>query len=294
MALRIVVAGEIYVDQVLTGFRAWPRPGEEAFGESLTRETGGGAPHTAAGLARLGWEVTLAGPVGDDPWLHARLEQVGLGTAGLTVSATEPTGTTIAISMDGERTFFTYRGANKDVDSVLRNLPEADHLHIAAACDANLLRALVDRAKTVSVDAGWHPEWLRDEQVHEALRAVSWFFPNEIEAAELTGETKAENMLKRFRELGIPAAVKLGPAGSAALSGERCVQVSSIQIEPLDTTGAGDCFNAGFLDAWLRDEPIEVCLGAGNICGALSTRQMGGINGFPTREELNECRSRLR
>ena len=83
MALRIVVAGEIYIDQVLAGFATWPQPGEEAFAASLTREAGGGAPQTAAGLARLGWDVTLMGPVGNDPWLRARLEQLGLRTEAL-------------------------------------------------------------------------------------------------------------------------------------------------------------------------------------------------------------------
>jgi sugar/nucleoside kinase (ribokinase family) len=292
MALRIVVAGEIYLDQVLAGFAAWPQPGEEVFAATLTREVGGGAPHTAAGLARLGWDVTLIGPVGNDPWLRTRLEQTGLPTDGLRVHASEATGTTVAISMPGERTFFTYRGANKDIDAALRSVGEADHLHIAAACGSDLLRWLCTRAKTVSVDAGWHPEWLRDEKVQESLRAVSWFLPNELEAAALTGEKAPEAMLQRFHELGIRAVVKLGPAGSAVLAGDRCLQVPSINVEPADTTGAGDCFNAGFLDAWLRDEPLHACLASGNICGALSTRNMGGVEGFPTREEVNEWRSK--
>lgn len=62
----------------------------------------------------------------------------------------------------------------------------------------------------------------------------------------------------------------------------------------MDTTGAGDCFNAGFLDAWLGGESLDACLRAGNICGALSTRKMGGMDGFPTREEVNEWRSKSR
>jgi sugar/nucleoside kinase (ribokinase family) len=294
MALRIVVAGEIYLDQVLAGFAAWPQPGEEAFAASLTREAGGGAPHAAAGLARLGWDVTLVGPVGNDPWLRARLEQLGLRTQALHEYASEPTGTTVAVSMPGERTFFTYRGANADVEAALRSVPEADHLHIAAACDSELLGWLCTRTKTVSVDAGWHPEWLRDESVHHALRAVSWFFPNEIEAAALTGESAPPVMLKRFDELGIRAAVKLGASGSAAFAGGRYLQVPSIDVETMDTTGAGDCFNAGFLDAWLGGESLDACLRAGNICGALSTRKMGGMDGFPTREEVNEWRSKSR
>ena len=58
-------------------------------------------------------------------------------------------------------------------------------------------------------------------------------------------------------------------------------------VENVDTTGAGDCFDAGFIHAWLRDEPPQVCLETANICGALSTRDLGGITAFPTPEELN-------
>jgi len=294
MAIRIVVAGEIYIDQVFSGFFTWPQPGEEAYATSLAREAGGGAPQTASGLTRLGWDVTLVGPVGNDPWLRARLEQLGLRTHALREHASEPTGTTVAVSMPGERTFFTYRGANADVEAVLSGVPDTDHLHIAAACDSELLGWLCKHAKTVSVDAGWHPSWLCDKSVQKSLRGVSWFFPNEIEAAALTGESDPPAMLKRFDELGIRAAVKLGTAGSAASADGRYIKVPSIDVEPIDTTGAGDCFDAGFLDAWLRDESLDACLLAGNICGALSTRKMGGMNGFPTREEINEWRSRSR
>jgi sugar/nucleoside kinase (ribokinase family) len=293
MALRIVVAGEIYIDQVLSGFAEWPRPGEEAFASSLTREVGGGAPHTAAGLARLGWDVTLSGPIGNDAWLRARLAQLGVATHELREHASEPTGTTVAVSTPADRTFFTYRGANVDVAAALRGAPEADHLHIAAACDSELLLWLCTRAKTVSVDAGWHPEWLRDESIQQALRSATWFFPNEIEAKALTGESEPEAMLRRFGELGIRAAIKLGAKGSAASDdGGLFLYVPSIEVEALDTTGAGDCFDAGFLDAWLRGESLGCCLRTGNICGALSTREMGGMNGFPAREELNGWQSK--
>ena len=294
MAIRILVAGEIYIDQVFAGFPQWPERGEEAFASSLTREVGGGAAHTAAGLARLGWNPTLAGPIGHDPWLRSRIQELGLRDDGLHEHPTEPTGTTVAVSMPHERTFFTYRGANSDVDAVLRSLPEPDHLHIAAPCDAVLLGHLCSRATTVSIDSGWHPEWLRDKSIQQALRAVSWMFPNEIEATALTGESEPQAMVRKFDELGIRAAVKLGASGSAVWSEGQVLQVPSIPVTPTDTTGAGDCFNAGFLDAWLRRESIEACLESGNICGALSTRKMGGMNGFPTREELNEWRSKLR
>ncbi len=313
MALRIVVAGEIYVDQVMSGFAAWPQPGEEAFASALTLEVGGGAPHTAHGLTRLGWEVVLAGPIGRDSWVRARLDELEVRYL-LMEHSSEPTGTTVAVSMPEDRTFFSYRGANVALASVLRALPEADHLHVAAACDASLLQWLCGRARTVSIDAGWQPSWLQDRDVWKALAGVSWFLPNEKEAECLTGERDPERMMRRFAELGIRAAIKLGGAGSVALEDGAFVAVGGLaeRAPPLraglcgdgnplayssdslgiDSTGAGDCFDAGFLDSWLRGESVERSLRAGNICGALSTRRAGGMNGFPSREEMSEWLSK--
>jgi sugar/nucleoside kinase (ribokinase family) len=294
MAILIVVAGEIYVDQVMLGFPSWPQPGEEAYATSFAREVGGGAPHTAAGLARLGRQVVLVGPIGreDGDWVRQRIRQLGVGSEHLRIHPTEPTGTTIAVSSPHDRTFFTYRGANCDLTAVLRDLPTGDHLHVACPCDGETLRAICSRAKTASVDAGWHPQWLRDPAVSSALSQVAWFLPNEREAAHFTGESEPEGMLRRFEALGIHAAVKLGSRGSALLDDGRFVFSPAFPVEAVDTTGAGDNFNAGFLDSWLRQEPPAEWLRAGNLCGALSTRAMGGMTGFPTREEMNEWLSK--
>jgi len=293
MALRIVVAGEIYLDQIFSGFESWPARGQESYATAFVRELGGGAPHTGAGLARLGWDTVLVGPIGKDAWVRERLAELGV-VGRLREHPTEPTGTTVAISMPDERTFFSYPGANVDLAAALADLPPADHLHLAAPCAASTLRTLSQSIRTVSVDAGWHPGWLRDREIWEALSSVDWFFPNEIEASELTGETDVEPVLHRFETLRIRAAVKLGAKGAAALDGGRVVHVPAIHLQPADTTGAGDCFNAGFLDAWLRGESIEESLRGGCVCGGLSTREVGGMNGFPTREELNEWLSKSR
>ena len=295
MAIRIVVAGEIFIDQVLSGFSAWPQPGEEAFATSLVRELGGGAAHTAAGLARLGWDVALAGPFGgaEGVWIQDRLAHLGLGADYLQEAVGECTGTTVAISSPHERTFFTYAGANKLLAATLLKLPTGGHLHLACPCEAATLRNLAAQFATVSLDAGWHPNWLRDPELLEALALVSWFLPNEREAACLTGESSPEAMLHRMHERGIRAAIKLGPLGSALRTAEGAMlMVPSITVQPIDTTGAGDNFNAGFLDAWLSGKSLEDCLHSGNILGALSTREMGGMNGFPTKEELQAWLSR--
>jgi sugar/nucleoside kinase (ribokinase family) len=291
MAIRIIVAGEIFIDQVLSGFSEWPQPGEESYATSFVREVGGGAPHTAAGLVRWGWDVALVGPIGkeDGAWVRRRLAQFGVNDTHLHEIEDEPTGTTIAVSSPRERAFFTYPGANKCLSAALAALPAGDHLHLACPCAAATLQALCSGTRTVSIDAGWHPEWLRDPAILSALRKVSWFLPNEREAAWMTGESEPESMLIRFAELGIRAALKLGPRGSALLENDRrFVCVPAFPVQPVDTTGAGDNFNTGFLDSWLRGQPAAEWLRTGNFCGALSTRAIGGMAGFPTREEMTD------
>ena len=84
------------------------------------------------------------------------------------------------------------------------------------------------------------------------------------------------------------AAIKLGARGAAMLHcGEYLELAPPEQPDVVDTTGAGDCFDAGFLYAWLNGGAAAECLRVGNLCGALSTRALGGIAGFPQREELS-------
>jgi sugar/nucleoside kinase (ribokinase family) len=152
-----------------------------------------------------------------------------------------------------------------------------------------LFAAIRENGCTISLDAGWHEEWLGDPRLLTILPLADIFFPNEAEAQRITGESGPVEMLRRFSERGVRrVALKLGPGGAGLLwdgeifwSGPRCVT-------PVDTTGAGDCFDAGFLYAWLKGDSPEMCLRTANVCGALSTETYGGIEGFPNPKRLAE------
>ena len=128
------------------------------------------------------------------------------------------------------------------------------------------------------------------------MRWVDIFFPNETEARRITGEDDPERCLRRFAEAGLKrVALKLGASG-AALLWEGSVLFGAPHPAPsVDTTGAGDCFDAGFLHAWLRRKTPEAILQTANICGALCTEKYGGIAGFPNAARLkheltaNQC-----
>jgi sugar/nucleoside kinase (ribokinase family) len=299
VVIEVVVAGELYADLIMGGFDFWPQPGQEAFAREFRREIGGGAAITACGLATLGTATTLFGIAGSDShvWIAERLAARGVDTALLRTDANEPTAFTVAVSAPHDRAFFTYLGANKGFPAALAEAAAAmlfdgaRHLHLAYAPPWDIAGSLFDAIHrngcTLSLDAGWHEDWLADPRALGILPKVDAFLPNEVEAARMTGETEPARILHRFAEAGMPCvALKLGPEGSMLLHQGAVLHATPRKVSPVDTTGAGDCFDAGFLYAWLRGEVPRRCLAAGNICGALSTQAYGGIAGFPSHERL--------
>lgn len=299
MKLDVVVAGELYADLIMGGFDVWPQPGREAFATEFRREIGGGAAITACGLATLGTSTALFGIAGSDShsWIAARLAEKGVDTAMVAADANEPTGISVAVTAPHDRAFFTYLGANQGFPAALARAAAtmqfacARHLHLAYAPPWDIAAGLFDTIHrngcTLSLDAGWHEDWLADPRALGILRKVDVFFPNEAEAARMTGETEPARILQRFADAGAPSvALKLGQDGSALLHQGAVLRAGPRKVLPVDTTGAGDCFDAGFLHAWLRGEAPGRCLAAGNICGALSTQGFGGIAAFPSPERL--------
>ena len=298
--LDVMVVGDLFADLVMSGFASWPTPGEELFAKRFCREIGGGAAITASGLAKLGAKVAVVGVVGetDGQWLIERLETNGVNTSAIQRSSREPTAVAVSISSATDRTFLTYMGANRELPAMLkpvvsrREFAKARHVHLAFAPEpaeaGNLFTDLTAQGCSLSVDVGWHPEWLSHADCREALRNVNIFLPNEREAALMTGETEPRRILKAFEKAGLrTVALKLGQAGAGLLCDGNITFCEPLTVPSVDTTGAGDCFDGGFLFAWLRGDDPQNCLKAGTVCGALSTTCLGGIAGFPTVAEMD-------
>jgi sugar/nucleoside kinase (ribokinase family) len=284
--MDVIVAGDLFADLILSGFPSWPRHGTEAFATDFHREVGGGAANTACGLAKLGSSASVLGVIGTDGgWLIDRLKSLGVGTAYVFTDFAEPTATAVAINIDRERTFFTYYGANVRFRETLVSFTEfskASHVHLAWPADLECVEAIRKSGCSLSLDVGWNEDWLDDPGSLELLSSVDIFFPNQCEAERMTHEIEPARILRKFRDAGVRRVVlKLGSEGAAMLWDGDFLQVDPIPVATVDTTGAGDSFDAGFLHFWLRGaSPLE-CLRAANICGALSTESYGGVNGFP-------------
>ena len=302
MKPEVIVIGELFIDEVLSGFQSLPKLGEEAFARALHREVGGGAAITACGLAKLGIRVAVLGALGkhDGDWVIGRLTTLGVDCSALEYDADEPTGLTISVSTREDRAFFSYYGANRLLKRVLQHpstlqvAKRARHIHFACAPDSEQDAALVANLRKarrrISIDVQSHMSWLTRLESLNLLRNSNLFFPNEQEAEWISGEEGTHRILRSLRDKGIRGVgLKLGGKGAALLWRRRELLSDRFPVDTVDTTGAGDCFDAGFIYAWLRGKTPQECLEIANICGALSTRKAGGIEGFPSLKELTDC-----
>ncbi|SEF78196.1 Sugar or nucleoside kinase, ribokinase family [Bryocella elongata] len=296
MSYDVTVIGEIYLDHVFSGFAGWPGPGEEIFTDKYQWELGGGAVNTACALARLGRSVQLIGVVGrgEFPAIEQRLAHFGVSAGNLVLSDTR-TGVTVSVSVAEERTLFSYRGANEHLlallestPSLLRSAAESRHVHLAlplpAGSIATVVRVLASDVATTSLDVGHDVAWLQSDSSAQVMQAVDYLLPNAKEAQVMSGSVSG--YLDRCRALGCSAVVKLGAAGAVMVAEGREVRVAPPSVQVLDTTGAGDAFDAGFIDGLLAGLDPRGCLELGCICGSLSTRAAGSLEALPSREEI--------
>ncbi len=288
----VAIVGEIYIDHIFTGFDRWPQPGEEVYAPQYTREVGGGAAITAGALAKLGRSVDLVGIIGtgDTNWIVDRLRTFGVSDDGL-LKGDGNTGVTVSVSIGDERSFYSHAGVNKDLQMMLRSeamlaaLCRARHVHFALPLEReialSLLPVLRERGCTTSLDVGFHPEWLQAKPNLDICRAVDYFFPNEREAALLCGGEGVDYLTFAQQEgLSLPV-VKRGRSGAAMIANGIRHEALPPPIVVVDTTGAGDVFDAGFIDAQLDAAPPLDCLRRACTCGALSTRSAGALSALP-------------
>jgi sugar/nucleoside kinase (ribokinase family) len=150
------------------------------------------------------------------------------------------------------------------------------------------LPSLFRRAHGLGLSTSLDPNYDPSERwagFDELLARTAIFLPNQQEALSLTRTTAiADAARKLARQTGV-AAIKLGAAGALAAQGDALVRASSIPVQVVDTVGAGDSFDAGFIYGYLHDWPLDKTLRLAAVCGALSTRQPGGVAAQPDIEE---------
>jgi sugar/nucleoside kinase (ribokinase family) len=260
---------------------------------------GGSGAITACGAARLGVRTAFVGVVGDDIFGRFMLDALaehGVDTSGCIVTPDAPTGVSVVLSRGDDRAILTSTGAMTSlradaVDAAL--LARARHVHVSSYFLLGELAAglpsLFERAHaagaTTSIDPNWDPSGGWDGGLLELLRATDVFLPNSAEARALTGVDDVDVAAQVLAERGGVVAVKFGQGGGIAISGDEAVRSESVPSDVVDTTGAGDSFDAGFLAGRLEGWSLDRCLSLAVACGSLSTRAVGGTDAQPTLEQ---------
>lgn len=281
----IISLGRIYCDFVFTGLADLPRLGREVFAQDMTLALGGGAFITAAHVAARGRKSALLARYGTDPLslsLEHQLQLPGLDLRFLDRHRLAGPQVTAVIVSGGERAFLSRRagGAEPATLGAALDWSEAAHLHIAEFATLAEIPGLVARAKakrlTVSLDPSWDETLIHAPDFLERCAGVDIFLPNAEEAEALTGLDDPNRAIALLAKHFPMVALKRG-AGGALLSAAGIVHAKTApKVEVLDTTGAGDAFNAGLLDAWLDGRSAEHCLGQAIAAGSQSVQALGG------------------
>jgi sugar/nucleoside kinase (ribokinase family) len=296
----LVVLGDCNPDVLVTGDDVTPSFGQqEKLVDGISLVIGGSAAITAVAAARLGLRVALAAAVGPDPAGRFMLDQLsasGVDISFVAVREDAPTGMTVALSRGGDRAILTALGAMASLtaaDVPVSLLTEARHVHASSwfllenslgPGLAGLFSAARAAGATTSLDTNWDPaERWTGEPLSHAIAAADLLLPNEAEALRLSSALSLDEAITKLAVAGSRLVVKLGERGALCVEGPARYQVSLPPVVPADTTGAGDCFNAGLIAGLLDGMDLPRAAALGCAVGALSTAAPGGTASAPDR-----------
>ncbi len=295
--MKILSIGAVLMDQIALVDR-FPNPDDEVFVPRLQLMPGGSAANFAVFCARLGEGAGFIGKVGRDALgdtLIADLRKEGVNADAMPRTDI-PTGTVfVAVRRDGQRVMFAYSGAANDLregDISLSYIGNYDHLHIA---DLENLRALEytaarfrEAGKTISVNTGA----LIAEKGPSARKLVEMadiLICSEDEAKMMSGTAAAEDSLRVLMSLGPKlVVVTRGEHPPVASDGKKTYSAKTFKVNPIDTTGAGDSFSAGFISEYLRTKNVEKSLRFANAVAATVIQSPGARGGLKDRAQVEK------
>jgi len=272
-----------------------PPPGQDAYADRVLFSVGGSATNTCIALSQLGVKPRLFGSVGTDPnaaYLIEALQSNGIDTSFVQRKSEVPSGQIfLPVLPDGERTMYSFRGANvltSPKDIPIDGLDAVDLVHLSGYVflkspqrdtARKLIEIACDKKIPISMDTGMDPVLHAHAQMKPAIKKMDILICGQREGSLLTGKDTPEDIVHALFDLGIRcAAIKLGTLGClVGLHGE-IFRLPALRIDAIDTTGSGDAFSAGILVAWLNHFTLqEMCMLA-NSLGAYAATQVGPVS----------------
>lgn len=296
MALKVLVIGESNLDLILFNRSGTlPEIGKEILIDDYLLTLGSSSAIFACGFAKLSGQPIFVSKVGKDAFgklFVAELKRKGVNTSWIKIVDNLRTGLTVSFSGPCDRALVTFPGTIAEM--TINDIPKgvfnkAKHLHMAAyflqrrlrPAVAKIFRMAKEAGLSISFDPGCDPEGKWD--IKDTLKYVDILFLNEVEA----GYIKIKNVSKKMITV-----IKRGKEGAEMIvNGKKYLARPPAGIKVVDTTGAGDSFDAGFVYGFLKGFPCDYSLRFACVAGTLSTRGLGGTTTQPTEQEVRKfCR----
>ncbi|MGG2089878.1 ribokinase [Priestia aryabhattai] len=288
---KVTVIGSSSMDLVVTS-NIRPEAGETVLGESFKTVPGGKGANQAVAAARLGANVSMIGCVGEDHYGKAILEN--FKSNGVSVENVKPvtdsdSGTAHIILAEGDNSIVVVKGANDYitpdyVEKAKEKIKEADIVLIQQEIPEETVEYVAQLCQELKVPLLLNPAPARPLKA-EVIEQVSYITPNEHEAELLFEGKEKEEVLKQYPN---KLFITEGKQGVRYFNGEKEVLVPSYQVETIDTTGAGDTFNAALAVALAEGMGFEKGIQFANRAASLSVTKFGAQGGMPTRKEVEE------
>lgn len=297
----VLVAGELNVDIVLNDLNSFPVMGKEVLAQQMTITLGSSSAIFASNLSVFGTKVAFAGKLARDSFgdlIMESLKRKSVNTDHITFTEKKSTGATIALSFHEDRAMITYPGAMslfriEDIPQTL--FSRARHFHMSSVFLSTglreniqeLFRAAKTAGMTTSLDPQWDPDERWDIDFKALLADVDVFIPNENELRAITGIDDLAEAAEHIRHRSNIIIVKCGRDGAHLWKGDdNLYQPAFLNDNVVDTIGAGDSFDAGFIHKFVDGESLDRCLEFAAIAGAVSTTSAGGTTAFESIEQM--------
>ncbi|MCD6469295.1 carbohydrate kinase family protein [Candidatus Bathyarchaeota archaeon] len=296
---RTLVIGDLNVDIIASGITAFPELGREILCEDIRVVLGGSASIFACRLAQLGAKVDILGKIGNDE--HGRivlntLKSNGVGIDKVVIRNDLRTGATISLTYPENKALITFLGCigaleRSDIDpEIFRNY---EHLHVASIyLQPKLLEVLDEvfaeaksRGLITSLDPQ-HDPMGKYEKIWDILKHVDVFLPNDDEALDITGSSNLLDALKTLGSKVKVVVIKCGAKGALGMTNNEVIESKAFKIKSIDTTGAGDSFDAGFIYYFIhKGKGFRKSIEFANAVGALACQHVGGAEGKITEAD---------
>ena len=268
------------------------RPGETISAESVEKRPGGKGLNQSVALAKLSDELYHAGNIGPDgKFLLDEMKANKVDVSLVRTSKKETGNAIIQVDDKGENSIILFKGANFDnskeyIDHVLGEFGKNDILILQN--EINLVPYIVDRAYDRGMKIALNPSPITDQLKNIDLNKIDLLLVNEIEAKTLTNASKAEDVIKFFREnyLDLKIVMTLGAKGSVYIDREKTIRQDSYKVKVIDSTGAGDTFTGYFLGYFYKGHSLEESLEIASKAAALSVSKKGASISIPSHKEV--------